>query len=256
MLSTLNRISSGFLLITVCLAAVAGDTPVGADARYQWRPGSPDGLGKWFEGREIARYMTHEGAPWLERGERDDEERPSTLLAALKLKPGDCVADIGAGSGYLSWRMARAVSPGGRVFAEDIQPEMLAILATNTAARGVTNVVPVLGDPADPHLPPVSVDLAIFVDVYHECDQPYEMIEAVVAALKAGGRLVLVEYRGEDPSVPIKPLHKMTAAQVRREMSVHNLEWIGADERLPRQHVFMFRKSPGNSTAPAPALPR
>lgn len=210
--------------------------------RYEFRQGSFDGTGKWFEGREIAHFMTHQGAPWLEREEREDEEQPSRLVEALGLKPGDVVADIGAGSGYLSWRMARKVAPGGLVYAEDIQPEMLAILRTNVTAHGVTNVLPVHGDVFGPKLPPATLDLAIFVDVYHECDHPFEIIEAVVASLKPGGRLVFVEYRGEDPQVPIKPLHKMTTAQVRREMDLHALEWVAADERLPRQHILIFRK--------------
>lgn len=210
---------------------------------YEYRPGSPDGIGKWFMGREIAHFMTHEGAPWLERPEREEEEQPTRLVAALNLKPGQVVADIGAGSGYLSWRMARLVSPGGRVYANDLQPEMLAILRTNVAAHGVTNVVTIQGTVEDPHLPTNQVDLAIFVDVYHECDHPFEIIRGVVQSLKVGGRLVLVEYRGEDDSVPIKRLHKMTADQVRKEMTVHPLEWVETIDSLPRQHVFIFRKT-------------
>lgn len=209
---------------------------------YQFRPGSPDGIGKWFLGREIAHFMSHEGAPWLERPEREEEEQPSQLVTALGLKPGQVVADIGAGSGYLSWRMARRVAPGGRVYANDIQPEMLAILRTNVASHGVTNVVTIQGTEADPRLPTNQVDLAIFVDVYHECEFPFEIISGVVQSLKVGGRLVLVEYRGEDDSVPIKRLHKMTTAQVRTEMGLHPLDWVEVIDTLPRQHILIFRK--------------
>jgi ubiquinone/menaquinone biosynthesis C-methylase UbiE len=201
-----------------------------------------DGIGKYILGREIAHYMTHEGADWLERPEREDEERPSQLLEALQLKPGDAVADIGAGSGYLSWRMGKLVGPGGRVFANDIQPEMLVILRTNATAHGVTNVVPILGTDSDPKLPTNAVDLAIMVDVYHEFAHPIEMMQGIVRSLKPGGRVVFVEYRGEDPSVPIKPLHKMTEAQVKKEMALLPLEWVETRRELPRQHVIVFRK--------------
>lgn len=209
---------------------------------YETRPGSPDGIGRWFLGREIAHFMTHQGAPWLERPEREVEESPSRLLAALRLRKGDVVADIGAGSGYFTWRMARLVGPGGRVYANDIQPEMLAILRTNLVFRGITNVVPVLGTGTDPRLPADSIDLAIMVDVYHECDQPYEFMQAVVRSLKPGGRMVFVEYRGEERWVPIKPLHKMTAFQVRREMALQDLEWVESIPGLPRQHILVFRR--------------
>ena len=209
---------------------------------YEFRPGSPDGIGKWFMGREIAHFMSHEGAPWLERPEREEEEQPSQLVTALGLKPGQVVADIGAGSGYLSWRMARLVAPGGLVYANDLQPEMLAILRTNVATHGVTNVVTIQGTESDPKLPTNQFDLAIFVDVYHECDFPFEIISGVVQSLKVGGRLVLVEYRGEDDSVPIKRLHKMTTAQVRTEMALHPLDWVEVIDTLPRQHILIFRK--------------
>ncbi|HTH49081.1 MAG TPA: methyltransferase domain-containing protein [Candidatus Limnocylindria bacterium] len=210
---------------------------------YEYRPGTPDGLGKWFLGREIAHYMSHQGAMWLERPEREDEEQPTKLLDALQLQPGNVIADIGAGSGFLSWRMARRVGPDGLVYANDIQPEMLAILRTNVTAHGATNVVTILGSVTDPKLPTNAVDLAIFVDVYHECDHPYEIIQGVVRALKPGGRLVFVEYRGEEQWIPIKPLHKMTEAQVRKEMALQPLEWVETLHLLPRQHVIIFRRT-------------
>lgn len=218
---------------------------------YENRPGSPDGIGKWFLGREIAHYMTHHGAPWLERPEREIEERPNTLVDALGLRPGMVVGDVGAGSGYLTWRMAQRVGPQGRVYASDIQPEMIAILRTNMATRGITNVVPVLSLPTDPRLPTNSLDLILLVDVYHECDHPFEMTRAMVDSLKPGGRLVFVEYRGEDRWVPIKPLHKMTELQVRREMALHPLQFVQTRRELPRQHILVFQRIP----SPAPTRP-
>ena len=162
-------------------------------------------------------------------------------------------ADIGAGSGYLTWRMARAVGPAGRVYAVDIQPEMLAILRTNVAAHGVTNVVPVLGTEEDPRLPEGSIDLALMVDVYHEVAAPHELMRRVTAALKPGGRMVFVEYRGEERWIPIKPLHKMTEAQVRKEMEVQDLEWVGNLKGLPRQHILVFRRPLRGASAAPPA---
>ena len=186
--------------------------------------------------------MSHLGAPWLEREEREEEERPSRLVEALDLKPGQVVADVGAGSGYFSWRMAQKVGAGGRGYATDIQPEMLALLKTQMASRGITNVVPILGSATNSGLPATSIDLALMVDVYHEFDHPYEMMQSLVGALKPGGRLVFVEYRGEEKWVPIKPLHKMTEAQVRKEMAVQGVDWVETLKLLPRQHVIIFRK--------------
>lgn len=210
---------------------------------YTTGPKTRDGIGKYYFGREIAHFMTHEGAPWLDRPERDQEERPDLVMEALALKPGDLVADIGCGTGYFSWRMAKAVAPKGIVYGEEIQQEMLDQLAVRMKERGVTNVVGVLGTIEDPKLPQ-PVDLVIMVDVYHEISQPAEMIAAICRQLKPGGRVVFVEYRGEDPSVPIKPLHKMTEAQVRKEMSAQPLEFVTTVKSLPRQHVIIFRKKP------------
>jgi ubiquinone/menaquinone biosynthesis C-methylase UbiE len=193
-------------------------------------------------GREIAQVMGHEGADWLDRPEREAEEAPSMLLKALKLKPGMVIADIGAGSGALSFPMAKLVAPSGKVMAEDIQPEMLDIIRKRMKERGVENVVPVLGTITDTKLPDSSVDLILLVDVYHEFDHPWEMTRSMVKALKPGGRLVFVEYRAEDPEVPIKPVHKMTVRQVRKEMSVQPLKYVETNEILPRQHIIIFTK--------------
>jgi ubiquinone/menaquinone biosynthesis C-methylase UbiE len=193
-------------------------------------------------GREIAQVMGHLAADWLERPEREQEEAPAKLMAALKLKPGEVAADIGAGSGYFTFRMADAVGPTGKVYAVDIQPEMLEIIRKRSKERKADNVEPVLGAINDPKLPPNSTDLMMMVDVYHEFSHPWEMTRQMVRALKPGGRLVFVEYRLEDPSVPIKLVHKMSEAQVKREMSVHALTWVGTDQTLPRQHIIVFKK--------------
>lgn len=245
------RLEAIVWLLAACSAWLTGhgQEPAGEPGRialpdplYETRPGTPDGLGKWFLGREIAHYMSHQGAMWLERAEREDEEQPSRLLDALALKPGQTVADVGAGSGYFSWRMANRVGPTGKVFANDIQPEMLAILRTNATLHSVTNVIPVLGSVTNVNLPTNSVDLALLVDVYHECDHPFEIVQSICRSLKPGGRLVFVEYRGEEKWIPIKPLHKMTEAQVRKEMQLHPLDLVNTVRALPRQHVLVFRK--------------
>jgi SAM-dependent methyltransferase len=209
---------------------------------YREGRGSPDGIGKFYQGREIAAVMGFEGAPWLERPSRASEERPDLLLEELRLKPGMTVADIGAGSGYLSRRMAPIVRPG-RVFAVDVQLQMVALLTELSQKPEFKNLVPILGDTDDVKLQPASTDLAVLVDVYHELAYPYEVMRSLIRALKPGGRVVLVEYRGEDPAVPIKPLHKMSEAQIRREMSTLPLAWERTSERLPMQHIVVFRKS-------------
>jgi precorrin-6B methylase 2 len=212
-----------------------------APAYAQVRP-SADGIGKAYMGREIARVMGWQGADWLERGERTVEERPDLLHAALALQPGMVVADVGAGTGYHAVRMAADVRAKGTVYAVDVQPEMIALLKQRMAREGVRNIVSVLGSPTDTRLPEGVLDLALFVDVYHELDAPFELMASVVRALKPGGRVVLVEYRAEDPDVPIKALHKMSEAQVRREMAVHPLQWERTVGTLPWQHVVIFRK--------------
>jgi ubiquinone/menaquinone biosynthesis C-methylase UbiE len=204
----------------------------------------PDGIGAFYFGREIAQVMGHQGADWLERPEREEEEKPSRLLESLKLRPGDTVADIGAGSGYLTVRLARTVGQTGRVYAVDIQPEMLDLLRAKSAAQQITNVVPVLGSLTNSNLPNDAVDLALLVDVYHEFSHPYEMMQSICKALKPNGRVAFVEYRAEDPQVPIKPVHKMSEAQVKKEMQPLPLRWVETLNILPRQHVILFRKAP------------
>ena len=211
--------------------------------RYEYRTSTdPHGTGKFYMGREISRVMGHQGASWLDRPEREVEEAPEALLDSLGIQKGMAVADIGAGSGYFSFRLAQRVGAGGRVLAVDIQDEMLQIIRRRAAQRKIGNVEPIRGTIQDPGLPPESVDLALLVDVYHEFSHPWEMIRGIHRALKPGGRLVLVEYRAEDPAVPILRLHKMTQDQVRREISVHPLVWVETLDLLPRQHIVIFRK--------------
>ncbi len=239
------------LLLLTCLSALtllssssggAAAQTAAADTRYERVARSPDGIGKRYLGREIAGVMGWEGAEWLERESRAREERPELLLRELALAPGMTVADIGAGTGYYTWQLAKHVGPGGRVYAVDVQPEMIRMLDSQMAKRGVRNVVSVLGSETTVKLPPASVDLAIMVDVYHELAYPAEVLDSIVDALKPGGRVVFVEYRAEDPAVAIKPLHKMSERQVRREATAHGLKWERSIKSLPIQHAIVFRK--------------
>ena len=231
------------LVLAFALSAPAAEP---APGRYAAVSASPDGIGKVYAGREIARVMSFHGAEWLERPERAVEERPELLLSVLELKPGMKVADVGAGTGYYSWRMAQRVGAGGTVYAVDIQPEMIKLLEERMSRRGAANVKAVLGTSTDPGLPPAGIDLALMVDVYHELEYPYEMLAAIVRALKPGGRLVFVEFRAGDATVPIKPLHTMSEAQVRKEAAVHALEWVKTARDLPWQNAVVFRKPLGN----------
>jgi FkbM family methyltransferase len=231
--------------ITVILVGLLGFNPsVAADSVYTIRTHhNPDGIGKVYMGREIAQVMGHQGAGWLERGGRAIEEAPQTAIEALALKPTDVVADIGAGTGYFSFRMASKV-PQGKVFAVDIQPEMIEILNELKSEKNSSNVDPVLGSSTNPNLPKNSVDLALMVDAYHEFEYPREMMDEIVASLKPGGRVALVEYRSENPFVMIKALHKMTQKQVRQEMAAVGLTYLETINELPQQHLMLFVKRP------------
>ncbi|MDO8960657.1 MAG: class I SAM-dependent methyltransferase [Methylophilus sp.] len=207
---------------------------------YQQFPPTAEGTGKVYMGREIAHVMGYQGAAWLERENRENEERTDLLIQSLNLKAGMTIADIGAGTGYLSRKIASRVTNTGTVYAVDVQPEMIGKL--KAASRQFTNIKPVLSKVDDIQLPANSVDLAIMVDVYHELAYPYEVIQSILKALKPNGQLVLVEYRAEDDNVPIKATHKMTEAQIKAEMRVHPLTWQKTINTLPWQHVVIFTK--------------
>ncbi|MBD1852336.1 class I SAM-dependent methyltransferase [Leptolyngbya sp. FACHB-711] len=234
-------------------------SPIAQEEIYQEKLiHDPDGIGKFYFKREIAQVMGHQGAGWLERPGRLIEEQPNAVVAALNLKPDDVVADVGAGTGYFSFRLSEKV-PQGKVYAVDIQPEMLDMLEFLRQENDAENVEPVLGEETDPHLPPESIDLALMVDAYHEFAYPYEMMQGIVRSLKPGGRVALVEYRGESPFISIKRLHKMSQRQARKEMQAVGLTWQETQDFLPQQHLMIFKKpSPPalRSIAPSAADPR
>jgi SAM-dependent methyltransferase len=197
-----------------------------------------------ISGRRYAPVMGYQGAPWLERGEREEEEAPDVALDVLKIPKGASIADIGAGSGYITVRLAARVGPAGRVFANDVQPQMLNILSRRLSTAKITNVTLIEGTLDDPKLPPASVDLILMVDVYHELSQPQTMLRHLRESLKPGGRLVLLEYRKEDPTVPIKPEHKMSVAEAKMEVEAEGFTLSRVDEALPRQHILIFVAKP------------
>jgi SAM-dependent methyltransferase len=200
-------------------------------------------------GRRIANVMGSSGADWLERPERETEENVEGALNAIDLKPGMTVAEVGAGTGYVALRMAKRVGPTGKVYANDLQPEMLDLLRSNAAKAGVTNVETVLGYATDPKLPAGQIDLIILVDVYHEFSQPQRMLQGIRAALKPDGRLVQLEYRKEDPAVPILPDHKMSVAQAKTEVEAEGFKLDSVIETLPRQHILIFTKATAKGAA-------
>ena len=208
---------------------------------YEFRAAhDPDGIGKFYLGREIAHVMGPGGIIWLERSERETEEKPQLVIDALEIQPGQTIADLGAGSGYYSFRIAPLVGPTGKVLAIDIEPTMLDVIAQRASREHVANIATVRSSARDPNLAPHSVDLLFMVDVYHELEYPYEVMSRVREALKPGGRVALVEYRAEDPAVQIKPVHKMSEAQVRREMQAAGFKHVKTVRTLPLQHLILF----------------
>ena len=195
-------------------------------------------------GRRIAPVMGMGGADWLVRPEREAEEAPDAALTAIGIARGATVADIGAGAGYFTWRLAERVGPAGKVYANDIQPAMLELLRKNIEGRHLPNVETVLGAEDDPRLPAGRVDLVLLVDVYHEFSEPEKMLRKIRESLKSDGRLVLLEYRKEDPNIPIRPEHKMSVAEVRAEVEPEGFRFEKNLGTLPRQHILIFRKSP------------
>jgi len=220
-------------------AAVAGALAllVADAAPAQSRPGVHP-----ISGRRFAGVMGYQGADWLDRSERIEEEQPDRALDVIKIESGSTVADVGAGSGYMSVKMARRVGPAGKVYANDIQPEMLTLLQERLAKMKITNVEPVLGTTDDPKLPAGAIDLILMVDVYHEFQQPQAMLRRMREALKPTGRLVLLEYRKEDPSIPILYEHKMSVAEAKLELEAEGFKLANVSEVLPRQHILIFNR--------------
>jgi SAM-dependent methyltransferase len=234
------------ITIFITMALILAPAQIQADlgnneSYYQLGEASRDGIGKFYMGREISHVMGHLGAGWLERPNREREERTDLLLQNLALKATDHVADLGAGTGYFSFPIAQQVGTG-KVLAVDIEPEMLRLVEQRKLVDGVHNIDTVLANERSPNIPNASVDVVLLVDAYHEFSYPREVMTGVVKGLKPGGRVVLVEYRGEDRSVPIKLLHKMTQRQAIKEMSAVGLQWLRTDDYLPQQHVMVFTK--------------
>ncbi len=194
-------------------------------------------------GRKIAPVMGMGGAEWLERSEREIEELPDTALDAIGVKPGMRVADVGAGVGYFTLRLSKRVRPDGIVYANDVQPEMLAMLKEKAAKAGAVNIRAILGSESDPKLPKDTMDLVLMVDVYHELSQPQTMLDRIRTSLKDDGRLVLIEYRKEDPHIPIRPEHKMSVQEAKEEVEAEGYRLDKVLEDLPRQHILIFRKN-------------
>jgi ubiquinone/menaquinone biosynthesis C-methylase UbiE len=253
-----------FTLTIIALASELTMIPGETHAGYSWLPTElqqhaagepprplyetradhdPDGIGKFYMGREIAHTMGPGGIPWLDRPEREHEEVPSIVMDALKLHEGEVVADLGAGSGYFTFRIAPKVGPSGKVLAIEIQDEMLQTIRQRAHTLRITNVEAVKGSETDPHLPFGGVDLVLMVDVYHELAFPYEVMMKIRESLKPGGRVVFVEYRKEDPAVRIKELHKMSVEQLEKEMKAAGFVRAETIETLPIQHIVVFRKT-------------
>ena len=208
---------------------------------YTFKRGNPNGIGKIYEGREIARVMGYQGMAWLNRPEREEEEKVSLLLKNMEIKPKDVIADIGAGSGYHVFKMAPLASEG-MVYAVDIQPEMLAEVRRVSEKGNVGNVQPVLGNEKTPNLPENALDKVLMVDVYHEFSFPYEMLLSIKTSLKKEGKIYLIEYRSEDPRIPIKPIHKMSEKQAVKEFELAGFKLVENIENLPWQHCMVFEK--------------
>ena len=237
----LSRIQCILLSVTAytlaALVSLAWLAPAAAQSTHVIPP-APD---RYF-GREIAKTMHYLGAPWLTRESRQRDEDCATLIAALRIQPGQTVCDLGCGNGFYTIELARLVGPRGRVVAVDIQPEMLALLKQRAESERVDNIEPVLGTLVGPRLAPASVDLVLMVDVYHELSHPEQMLQAIRSALKPTGRVALAEFRGEDPAVPIKPLHKMTKSQILKEFQPNGFKLVEEFDKLPWQHLMFFHR--------------
>jgi precorrin-6B methylase 2 len=232
-------------IASLCLGLLIGLTiqlPAQALVEATYKPcetPSPFGIGTCYMGREIAQIIGSSGTAWLDRPTREAEERPSKAIDALKFKPTDIVADIGAGTGYFSLRIAPKVA---QVYSVELQPEFIDVLRSHQADQQITNIEIIQGQLDRVDLPESSLDYAVMVDAYHEFSQPREMMQSIFAVLKPGGKAVLIEYKGESASIPIKPLHKMTQTQARGELAAIGFDWVENKRILPQQHVLVFRK--------------
>lgn len=235
MLKRLRLLMTLFTLFTSCLEPEAQE-------KYQLKKGDPNGIAKWYMGRQIAQVMSHWGIDWLERPEREMEENTSLLISNLGLRTGMTIADIGAGSGYHVALMSPKVGKTGKVYAVDVEPEMIRFINERIKAEKLNNVEPVLGTEQSVKLPESTLDLLLLVDVYHEFSYPYEMARSMLAALKPGGKMVLVEFRAEDPLVPIKEIHKMSQQQAVRELKAAGFKFSKNISNLPWQHCLVFEK--------------
>lgn len=227
-----------FILLFIALLNAA---TLMAQERYTVKPGDPNGISKWYMGRQIAHVMSHYGIEWLERKEREMEENTTQLLKNLAIQPGTAIADIGAGSGYHSALLSKMVG-NGKVYAVDVEPEMIAYLKNRIKLEGYKNIIPVLSTEQKVSLPANSIDVMLLVDVYHKFSFPYEMTLSMLEALKPGGKLVLVEFRSEDPNVPIKTIHKMSEQQAVKEFKASGFLFEKNLGNLPWQHCLIFRK--------------
>jgi len=239
------------LVLAACSHATAAPPPTGVDLAID--PSVPIPPAQTHHmGREIAQTMHYTGAPWLVRESRQREEDCRMLVEALRIQPGQVLCDMGCGNGFYTLELARRVGPRGIVYAVDVQPEMLHMLAERLTREGIRNVRPILGTPIDPRLPEGELDLVLCVDVYHEFSHPEAMLQRIRKSLAPEGRLVLAEFRGEDPAVPIKPLHKMTKAQVRAELEPAGFALAREFDRLPWQHLLFFEAAGDGPDRPAP----
>ncbi|MDF1751248.1 MAG: class I SAM-dependent methyltransferase [Verrucomicrobiales bacterium] len=234
-------LTSAIIVVGTGLLILHSQDKPEAPSYYTAKAPSRDGIGKVYMGREISHTVSAHAIKWLERPEREGEENPSEVMDELELKGNETIADIGAGSGYFTFLLAPYV-PEGKVIAVDIQQEMLDFLEAKKKLRKAANVETLLGTIEDTKLPENSTDLVLMVDAYHEFSHPREMMTSIFKGLKSGGRVVLLEYRGEDPSVPIKPLHKMTVKQVKAEMEAVGLRFAELKDFLPAQHFLVFEK--------------
>jgi len=237
-------INSYFLLLMLLVSACDTGrvkTQQTVAAAYTTKTPHPDGTGKIYLGREIASVMSAAGGDWLERNTRQEEENVALAIAKLGLQGNSVVADIGAGTGYYTFRIAPKI-PQGKVYAVEVQDEFISALKTRQQELGLANVEVIKGTSQSPNLPAASVDLAIMVDVYHELEYPQEMLQALHQALKPTGKLLLLEYRAEDPAIPIKELHKMSVAQANKELSANGFKLFRREDFLPIQHFLLYEK--------------